>query len=104
MPIDDNPINALKHQFEMEDLSTSPVTGRVLQIVSSLPVVPPPLNKAIEWLKKRLAADAAERDRIMLEIAPPNNQNIMADYQNRYVLLPKGSRFVDLIKSRTAST
>jgi len=247
VPIDDNPIDALKHQFEMEDLSTSPVTGRVLQIVSSLPVVPPPLSKAIEWLRKRLAADGAERDRIMLEtiaaevvkhgedlertqkvltdqesrmseevlgpllvdaarkaentrakervrriglilanamietgpadadeveelmrvatelsdrdvellkelmriegdavrsqgriprydahnrweqgwwgtrvlpeldsvfsklesyglasrIPPPNNLNIMADYQNRYVLLPKGARFVDLIKSRT---
>ncbi len=36
-------------------------------------------------------------------IAPPNNQNIMADYQNRYVLLPKGARFVDLIKSRTGA-
>jgi hypothetical protein len=249
VPIDDNPIDALRRQFEMEDLSTSPVIGRVLQVASSLPLVPPPLKHAIEWLKSRIAADAAERDRLMLEtiaaevvkhgeelertkkvltdqasriseevlgplladaarkaentrakdrvrriglilanamiettpanadeieelmrvatelsdrdvellrelvrieggvvksqgrisrydahmrweqgwwgsrllpeldsvfsklesyglvsrIAPPNNQNIMADYQNRYVLLPKGARFVDLIKSRTAS-
>ncbi|MFZ3333756.1 MAG: hypothetical protein WA197_24170 [Candidatus Acidiferrales bacterium] len=248
MPIDENPINALKHQFEMENLSSSPVTGRVLQIASSLPLIPPPLKQAVEWLKNRITADAAERDRLMLEtiaaevvkhgeelerttkveadqpsrmseevlgplladaarkaestratervrriglilanamietrptdadqieelmrvatelsdrdveqlrelvriegdavrtqgritrydahlrweqgwwgtrvlpeldsvfsklesyglvsrIAPPNNQNIMADYQNRYVLLPKGARFVVLIKSRAA--
>jgi hypothetical protein len=247
VPIDDNPIDALKHQFEMEDLVISPVTGRMLQIASSLPLVSP-LDKIIEWLKKHLAADAAERDRLILEtiaaevvkhgeelertqkgltdqasrmseevfgpllvdaarraentrakervrriglifanaiietlpadgdeieemmrvatelsdrdvellkelvriegdavrtqgriprydahmrweqgwwgirvlpeldsvfsklesyglvsrIVPPNNQNIMADDQNRYVLLPKGARFVDLIKSRTA--
>lgn len=249
MPIDDNPIDALKHQFQMEDLAASPVTGRVLQIASSLPHVPLPLKLAIEWLKKHIAADAAERDRLLLEtiaaevvkygqeleqtktvvterasqvseevlaalivdatrraettrakervqriglilanaiietkpadadeieemmrvstelsdrdvellrelvriegdavrtqgriqrydaytrweqgwwatrvipeldsvfsklegyglvsrIPPPNNLNIMADYQNRYVLLPKGARFVDLIKSRTGA-
>ncbi|MGC2279166.1 MAG: hypothetical protein WA603_04065, partial [Candidatus Acidiferrales bacterium] len=67
MPIDENPINALKHQFEMENLSSSPVTGRVLQIASSLPLIPPPLKQAVEWLKNRITADAAERDRLMLE-------------------------------------
>ena len=66
MPIDDNPIDALKHRFEMEDLSTSPITGRVLQIASSLPLISP-LDKVIEWLKTHLSADAAERDRLMLE-------------------------------------
>ena len=66
MPIDDNPIDALKHQYEMEDLAKSPVTGRVLQIASSLPL-PPPLKQAIEWLKKRIATDATERDRLILE-------------------------------------
>jgi hypothetical protein len=66
VPIDDNPIDALKHRFEMEDLSTSPVTERVLQIAASLPLVSP-LDKIVEWLKKHLAADAAERDRLMLE-------------------------------------
>ena len=30
-------------------------------------------------------------------LAPPNNQNIMADFQNRYVLLEKGLRFIDSI-------
>ena len=40
---------------------------------------------------------------LVTRTAPPNNQNIMADIQNRYVLLPKGLRFVNLIKSRASS-
>jgi hypothetical protein len=40
---------------------------------------------------------------LVTRIAPPNNQNIMADIQNRYALLPKGLRFVNLIKSRASS-
>jgi|GEM_PF-3161699 hypothetical protein len=40
---------------------------------------------------------------LVTRIAPPNNQNIMTDIQNRYVLLPKGLRFVNLIKSRAGS-
>jgi len=40
---------------------------------------------------------------LVTRIAPPNNQNIMADIQNRYVLLPKGIRFVNLIRSRASS-
>ena len=31
-------------------------------------------------------------------LAPPNNLNILADFQNRYVLLKKGLRFVTLIR------
>jgi hypothetical protein len=41
---------------------------------------------------------------LVSRIPPANNQNIMAEIQNRYVLLPKGLRFVDLIKSRTQSS
>jgi hypothetical protein len=250
MAIDDNPIKALKQQFEMEDLSSSPVTGKVIKIASELPIIPSPLDKIIAWLGKSMAKSAAERDHLLMEtiaqevvkhgeelertkkaisdqetrmseevlgpllldafrkaentraedrvrriglilanamietapknadeieemmrvamelsdrdiyflkelvklegrmlegelkriprhaahvkwiegpwgervdpeldsvfnklesyglvskIAPPNNFNIMADYQNRFVLLPKGARFVALIKSRTAS-
>lgn len=66
MAIDDNPIRAVEKQFEMEDLSTSPVTKRILQVVSSLPL-PSPVDKAVTWLKDNLAADSAERDRLMLE-------------------------------------
>jgi hypothetical protein len=40
---------------------------------------------------------------LVARLAPPNNLNIMADVQNRYVLLPKGLRFADLIKSRAAA-
>jgi hypothetical protein len=67
MTIDENPIKALKQQYEMEDLSSSPVTGKVLQIASELPIIPPALSKVIDWLKKYMAADAAERDHLMLE-------------------------------------
>ena len=34
---------------------------------------------------------------LVSRLAPPNNQNIMADFQNRYVLLQKGLRFIDSI-------
>jgi len=40
---------------------------------------------------------------LVTRLAPPNNMNIMADIQNRYVLLPKGMRFVNLVRSRTSS-
>jgi len=35
-------------------------------------------------------------------IPPPNNLNISADFQNRYVLLKKGTRFVTLIREAAA--
>jgi hypothetical protein len=35
---------------------------------------------------------------LVARIPPPNNLNIMADFQNRYVLLKKGLRFVTLVK------
>jgi hypothetical protein len=65
LPIDDNPIDALKHRFEMEDLSTSPVTERLLKIASQLPLGP--FQKAIGWLRDRIAAESAERNRLLLE-------------------------------------
>lgn len=39
---------------------------------------------------------------LVSRLAPPNNQNIMADFQNRYVLLQKGLRFSDSITSFAA--
>jgi hypothetical protein len=39
---------------------------------------------------------------LVARIAPPNNQNIMADFQNRYVLLKKGLRFVTLAREAAA--
>lgn len=66
VPIDDNPIRALQKQFEMEDLSTSPVTKKVLDLLSLAPLVWP-FNKIAEKLKGHLAADSIERIRLLLE-------------------------------------
>src|SRR5258706_12094738 len=65
MAIDD-PIRGLGQQFEMEDLSSSPVTKKILHLVSLLPLVWP-FNKLAESLKGHLAADGLERIRLMLE-------------------------------------
>lgn len=35
---------------------------------------------------------------LVARIPPPNNLNISADFQNRYVLLKKGERFSKLIQ------
>ncbi|MGA8873816.1 MAG: hypothetical protein WB460_21930 [Candidatus Acidiferrales bacterium] len=40
---------------------------------------------------------------LVFRLAPPNNLNILADYQNRYALLQKGLRFNDSIRSLAAS-
>jgi len=66
MPADDHPFDALKHQFQMEDLSVSPVGKMVLDIFS---YVQPfwPFDKIAEGLKEHLAADSLERIRLMLE-------------------------------------
>jgi hypothetical protein len=39
---------------------------------------------------------------LVARIPPPNNLNIMADFQNRYVLLQKGLRFVTLVHQKAA--
>jgi hypothetical protein len=65
VPIDD-PTRALEKHFEMEDLSASPVTKKLLHIVSLLPPVWP-FDKIAEYLKNHLAADSEERIRLMLE-------------------------------------
>jgi hypothetical protein len=36
---------------------------------------------------------------LVSRLAPPNNLNLMADFQNRYVLLGKGARFAQLIQT-----
>jgi hypothetical protein len=40
---------------------------------------------------------------LVARLAPPNNLNIHADFQNRYVLLKKGSRFAHLVRQASAS-
>ena len=37
---------------------------------------------------------------LVSRIPPPNNLNIMADFQNRYMLFRKGLLFVNMIQSR----
>jgi hypothetical protein len=39
---------------------------------------------------------------LVSRVPPPNNLNIMADFQNRYVLLKKGARFATLIREALA--
>jgi hypothetical protein len=64
--IDDNPIKAVKRQFEIEALGTSPVTERIAELASSVPL-PPILGQIIGGLKKYLADDTAAKDRLLME-------------------------------------
>jgi hypothetical protein len=65
MPIDDNPIDALNRQFEMEDLSKSPVTEQLLKMASYLPLGP--FGKMVDWLKNYIAKQSVERNQMLLE-------------------------------------
>jgi len=64
--IDDNPIKRLQHQFEMEDLATSPVTEAVVKIAEKLPL-PELLKKGADFLAGRLNKQAEERRNLLLE-------------------------------------
>jgi len=65
MPIDDA-ARALKQQFDLEDLSKSPVLEKLASIASVLPL-PYPFDKLIETIKGRLTSDALDRIELMLE-------------------------------------
>jgi hypothetical protein len=65
MPIDDA-ARALKKQFELEDLSKSPVLERLASVASALPL-PFPFDKLAERIKGRATSDALERIELMLE-------------------------------------
>lgn len=65
MPIDD-PVRAVKQQFELEDLSKSPVSEKLLNVASTVPL-PYPFDKLVEKLKGHLASDSVERIGLMLE-------------------------------------
>lgn len=41
---------------------------------------------------------------LVSRIPPPNNLNILADFQNRYVLLRKGLSFIEFAREATATT
>jgi hypothetical protein len=62
----DDPLDALEEQFKMEDLAVSPVTKRILAILSRSPL-PYPFDAIVAWLKEHLAADSLERIRLLLE-------------------------------------
>lgn len=66
MPIDDLQFDALKKQFESEDLSVSPVAKAALGVVSLIPL-PPPFDKVLAKLKGHLAADSLERIYLLFE-------------------------------------
>lgn len=66
MPTDDEPIDALEHQFEMEDLSVSPVGKAIVSAAGKLPLIWP-LDKIVEGLKDHLAVDSWERTRLLVE-------------------------------------
>ena len=66
MGIDDDPIIALERQFEMENLSVSPVTKAVLAVSSYFTLVWP-VNKAVDTIKNHLSADSLERIRLLVE-------------------------------------
>lgn len=65
MPIDDA-VRALKQQFELEDLSKSPVSERLAGVASALPL-PYPFDKLAESIKGRLTSDALERIELTLQ-------------------------------------
>jgi hypothetical protein len=72
MPSDDNPIEALRHHFELEDSSASPATATLLNVLSTFAKKFPKLfdtvfGKIIGLVKGRLDADARERIAIMAE-------------------------------------
>lgn len=66
MPADNHPFDALEKQFQMEDLPVSPITKAVVNISSLLPTVWP-FNKAVEVLKRHLAADSLNRIDLMIK-------------------------------------
>jgi hypothetical protein len=70
MPSDSNPIEALRHQFELEDSSQSTLPKIVLKIASNLPPqlhLGWPFDNIVKLLKKHIDSDSGDRIKIMLE-------------------------------------
>jgi len=66
MPADEHPFDALKKQFEMEDLSVSPVGKAIVKVASFIPL-PPLFKDAIQLIQGHHASDSEERITLMLE-------------------------------------
>lgn len=70
MAIDDNPIEALRKQFELEDISKSPVSEVVVKISTGLATLlpfPPALQLVIDTVNDNIRTDSVERIAIMLK-------------------------------------
>jgi hypothetical protein len=70
MAIDDNPIEALRKQFDLEDSAKSPVTAGIVKAATELVKfgkVPVPLNAIIQRVAQLISNDSNERIKIMLE-------------------------------------
>lgn len=70
MAIDDNPIEALRKQFDLEDSAKSPVTAGIVNAAAALVKlgkVPVPLNAIIQRVAQVISNDGNERVKIMLE-------------------------------------
>jgi hypothetical protein len=69
MAIDDNPIEVLRKQFELEDISKSPVSEVVVKITAELAkLLPLPLalQSVLQKVNDRIRTDGVERIAIML--------------------------------------
>jgi hypothetical protein len=69
MAIDDNPIEVLRKQFELEDISKSPVTEQVVKITAELAKFlsfTSALQSILQKVGERIRTDSVERIAIML--------------------------------------
>jgi hypothetical protein len=69
MAIDENPIEALRKQFELEDLSKSPVSELVIKAsagIAKFVSIPSALQSVLEIVNDKIGTDRIERIAIML--------------------------------------
>lgn len=70
MAIDDNPIEVLRKQFELEDISKSPVSEVVIRVTAELAKflpLPPSLQSVLQKVNDRIRTEGVERIAIMLK-------------------------------------
>lgn len=70
MAIDDNPIAALRKQFELEDISRSPISEMLVKVSAELTKfypLPSSLQSILQIVNDKIGTDSVERIAIMLE-------------------------------------
>jgi len=70
MAIDDNPIEVLRKQFELEDISKSPISEVVIRVTAELAKflpLPHSLQSVIQKVSDKIRTDGVERIAIMLK-------------------------------------